>query len=70
VIVNGSSVASRQLTAADALGAPSRFSVDVKLLKDAGNEVHIVRKGGKGPIYFAVEATVLQPRGAGHASGQ
>ena len=56
VIVNGSSVASRQLTAADALGAPSRFSVDVKLLKDAGNEVHIVRKGGKGPIYFAVEA--------------
>ena len=33
--------------------APSRFTIDPKLVKDA-NEIRIKRKGD-GPVYFAVE---------------
>jgi len=35
--------------------APSRFTIDPKLVKDA-NEIRIVRKKGDTPVYFAAEA--------------
>jgi alpha-2-macroglobulin len=56
VLVNGSSIASRQLTADDALSAPSKFSVPREILHDGTNEVTIRRKGGSGPLYFSAEA--------------
>ncbi len=57
VAVNGQTVASRKITAAEALNAPSRFEIDRKMLREEGNEVRVVRKGGKSPLYFAVEGT-------------
>jgi len=55
--VNGQSVAARKIAPADILSSPSRFEVDRKLVKDGTNEIRIVRKSGKGPIYFAAQAT-------------
>jgi uncharacterized protein YfaS (alpha-2-macroglobulin family) len=52
--VNGTKVASKKVAGADVFNAPSRFEVDAKLIKDS-NEIRIVRKSGKGPIYFTVE---------------
>ena len=56
VLVNGSSVATRQITADDALSAPTRFAVPRELIRDGANEVTIVRKNGAGPLYFSAEA--------------
>jgi uncharacterized protein YfaS (alpha-2-macroglobulin family) len=53
--VNGQSIAKRKVSGADVFNAPSRFTIDPKLIKDA-NEIRIVRKNGDSPIYFAVEA--------------
>jgi len=53
--VNGKRIASKKVNGADVFNAPSRFEVDPKLIKDS-NEIRIVRKSGKGPIYFAAEA--------------
>lgn len=55
VTVNDRSVARAKVTAADIVRAPSVFTVDEKVLRDA-NEVRIVRRGGMAPIYFAVNA--------------
>lgn len=54
--VNGRVIASKTVTAADVLAAPSRFTVDSSVLTDATQEVRIRRTGGKSPLYFAVEA--------------
>ncbi|HEY6806733.1 MAG TPA: alpha-2-macroglobulin family protein [Pyrinomonadaceae bacterium] len=56
VLVNGTRVASKQLTAADALSAPSRFAVPRELIRDGQNEITIERKSGSGPIYFSADA--------------
>ncbi len=56
VLVNGSPVATRQITADDALSAPTRFAVPRELIRDGQNEVTIVRKSGAGPLYFSAEA--------------
>ncbi|MEW6251536.1 MAG: alpha-2-macroglobulin family protein, partial [Planctomycetota bacterium] len=56
VLVNGQLVATRKVTAADGLNAPSRIAVDRQHLKDGANEIRIRRSAGKGPIYFAAEA--------------
>jgi uncharacterized protein YfaS (alpha-2-macroglobulin family) len=56
LLVNGSSVATRQVTAEDALSAPSRFAIPRELVRDGQNEVTIVRKNGSGPLYFSAEA--------------
>ena len=56
VLVNGSSVATRQITADDALSAPTRFAVPRELIRDGQNEVTILRKSGGGPLYFSAEA--------------
>jgi uncharacterized protein YfaS (alpha-2-macroglobulin family) len=56
LLVNGTSVASREISAADALSAPSRFSIPRELLRDGGNEITIQRKSGSGPVYFSAQA--------------
>jgi uncharacterized protein YfaS (alpha-2-macroglobulin family) len=56
VLVNGAPVATKQITAAEALSAPTRFAVPRELVRDGLNEVTIVRKNGSGPLYFSAEA--------------
>ncbi len=53
LIVNGSSIAKKKIRGAEVFNAPSRFTIDPKLIKDA-NEIQIKRKGD-GSVYFAVE---------------
>lgn len=54
LIVNGKSVAKTKVE--DVLSAPSRYVIDPKLIRDGANDIRVVRRGGKGPIYFAVQA--------------
>jgi uncharacterized protein YfaS (alpha-2-macroglobulin family) len=56
LLVNGTSIATKQLTASDALGAPSKFDIPREAIRDGANEVTIVRKNGTGPIYFSAQA--------------
>ncbi|HWF88035.1 MAG TPA: alpha-2-macroglobulin family protein [Pyrinomonadaceae bacterium] len=56
LLVNGTPVATKQITADDALSAPSKFAISRELLHDGANEISIVRKSGSGPIYFAAAA--------------
>ena len=56
LMVNGSPVATKQITADQALTAPTRFAVPQELIRDGQNEVTIVRKNGAGPLYFSAEA--------------
>jgi hypothetical protein len=56
LLVNGRSMATRKVTAADVLGAPSQFAIGPQLIRDGTNEVRIVRRSGNGPIYFAAQA--------------
>ncbi|MBI3878676.1 MAG: alpha-2-macroglobulin [Verrucomicrobia bacterium] len=55
VFVNGSKVADRKVSGADVFNAPSRFTVDPKLIKDGANEIRI-KRNGDGAVYFAAEA--------------
>jgi hypothetical protein len=54
VFVNGKKVADRKVSGTDVFNAPSRFTVDARLIKDGANEIRIKRKG-EGAIYFAAE---------------
>ena len=54
--VNGTKVATKKVTAEDALSAPSKFTIDPKLIRDGANEVRVVRKGGKGALYVSAAA--------------
>ncbi|HEX5889351.1 MAG TPA: alpha-2-macroglobulin family protein, partial [Pyrinomonadaceae bacterium] len=56
LLVNGTPVTSKQITAADALSAPSKFAISRELIRDGQNEITIVRKNGNGPLYFSAEA--------------
>ncbi len=56
LIVNGNTIATRKLSAEDALAAPSVFSVDRSLIRDGDNEIRILRKAGTGPIYFSASS--------------
>ena len=56
VVVNGNSIMTKRLTAADAFTAPSLFHIDNKYVRDGANEIRIVRKGGSGPLYFSAQA--------------
>ena len=56
LLVNGTSVTSKQLTADDALSAPSKFVISRELLRDGQNEISIVRNNGNGPLYFSAAA--------------
>jgi uncharacterized protein YfaS (alpha-2-macroglobulin family) len=54
--VNGTSVATKQITAEDALGAPSKFEIPRELIRDGANQIAIRRTSGSGPLYFSAEA--------------
>jgi uncharacterized protein YfaS (alpha-2-macroglobulin family) len=56
VVVNGSAVASKTVTRADALGAPARFTVDAARVRDGANKIEIRRTRGTGPLYFSAQA--------------
>jgi len=56
LIVNGNPIATKQITADDALGAPSKFAISRELLRDGTNEISIVRNSGSGPLYFSAAA--------------
>jgi alpha-2-macroglobulin len=56
LLVNGTSVTSKQITADDALSAPSKFAISRELIRDGQNEITIVRKNGSGPLYFSAAA--------------
>ncbi|MGI8920022.1 MAG: alpha-2-macroglobulin family protein [Pyrinomonadaceae bacterium] len=57
VLVNGQSVATRQLNADQALAGPSKFAIPQQLIRDGANSVEIRRTSGSGPIYFSAEAS-------------
>jgi uncharacterized protein YfaS (alpha-2-macroglobulin family) len=56
VQVNGQSVATKKVSGVEIFSAPSRFAVNADLVRDGENDIRIVRKSGKGPIYFAADA--------------
>jgi alpha-2-macroglobulin len=56
LVVNGTPVATKQITAEDALSAPTKFAISRELLRDGANEISIVRNSGSGPIYFSAAA--------------
>jgi uncharacterized protein YfaS (alpha-2-macroglobulin family) len=56
LLVNGTPVATKQITAEDALSAPSQFAISRELLRDGSNEISIVRNSGNGPLYFSAAA--------------
>ncbi|HEX8138116.1 MAG TPA: MG2 domain-containing protein [Pyrinomonadaceae bacterium] len=56
LVVNGQTVTSKRLTAADALSAPSSFTIPRTLVRDGANDILIRRKGGTSPLYFAAQA--------------
>ena len=56
LLVNGTSIATKQITAADALGAPSKFEIPREVIRDGANEISIRRTSGSGPLYFSAQA--------------
>jgi uncharacterized protein YfaS (alpha-2-macroglobulin family) len=56
LLVNGTSIATKQITAADALGAPNKFDIPREVIRDGGNEIVVRRTSGTGPLYFSAEA--------------
>ena len=56
LVVNGTPVATKQITADDALSAPSKFAISRELIRDGQNEISIVRNSGNGPLYFSAAA--------------
>jgi hypothetical protein len=56
LMVNGQLIATKKLSAADALSAPSQFTVSRELIGDGSNEIRIARKGGASPVYFSAQA--------------
>jgi uncharacterized protein YfaS (alpha-2-macroglobulin family) len=56
VTVNGRPVGGGKVNAETVFSAPSRYAVDRALIRDGTNEVRVLRKGGQGTLYFAVQA--------------
>ncbi|MEP6570741.1 MAG: alpha-2-macroglobulin family protein, partial [Acidobacteriota bacterium] len=56
LLVNGNSVATKTITAADALGAPARFEVSREFIRDGANDITIRRTSGTGALYFSAQA--------------
>jgi len=56
LLVNGTSIATKQITATDALGAPSKFEIPREVIRDGTNEISIRRTSGDGPLYFSAQA--------------
>lgn len=57
VVVNGTTIATKQINAEDALSAPTRYEVPREIIRDGENRVVVRRKSGNGPLYFAAAAT-------------
>jgi len=57
VLVNGQSLVTKRLTAADALSAPSQFTVPRELIRDGANDIRIRRISGTSPLYFSTQAS-------------
>jgi hypothetical protein len=56
LLVNGTSIATKQITGTDALGAPSKFEIPREVIRDGANEISIRRTSGAGPLYFSAQA--------------
>jgi uncharacterized protein YfaS (alpha-2-macroglobulin family) len=56
LLVNGTSIATKQITSTDALGAPSKFEIPREVIRDGANEITIRRTSGDGPLYFSAQA--------------
>ena len=56
LLVNGQSVATRQLDADQAPAGPSKFAIPQQLIRNGANSIEIRRTSGSGPIYFSAEA--------------
>jgi hypothetical protein len=56
LLVNGNSVATKQITAAAALGASSKFAIPREVIRDGANEITIRRTSDSGPLYFSAQA--------------
>jgi uncharacterized protein YfaS (alpha-2-macroglobulin family) len=69
LLVNGSVVASKRLSGADALGAPSQFEISRQLIRDGVNDITIRRTSGSGPLYFSAQAKFFSLEEPIHAAG-
>ncbi len=56
VLVNGAPIATKQISADDALSAPMTFDIPKEVIRDGANEIVVRRKSGTGPIYFSAQA--------------
>jgi uncharacterized protein YfaS (alpha-2-macroglobulin family) len=56
LLVNGKSIASKQIGAVDALSAPTQFEIPREVIRDGINEITIRRQSGAGPIYFSAQS--------------
>jgi uncharacterized protein YfaS (alpha-2-macroglobulin family) len=56
LLVNGNPIATKQVTAEDALSAPSKFDISREFIRDGANEITIRRQSGTGAIYFSAQA--------------
>jgi uncharacterized protein YfaS (alpha-2-macroglobulin family) len=56
LLVNGTAIATKQVTGTDALGAPSKFEIPREVIRDGANEISIRRTSGAGPLYFSAQA--------------
>jgi alpha-2-macroglobulin len=55
LLVNGKSIATKQISADDALSAPTQFEIPREIIRDGANEITIRRQSGSGPIYFSAQ---------------
>ena len=55
LLVNGKSIATKEIAADDALSAPTQFEIPLALIRDGQNEIAIRRRSGTGPIYFSAQ---------------
>jgi hypothetical protein len=60
LLVNGKSIATKQISADDALSAPTQFEIPRDVIRDGANEITIRRQSGSGPIYFFGPDEVFQ----------
>ncbi|GJL77068.1 MAG: hypothetical protein NPINA01_00570 [Nitrospinaceae bacterium] len=54
LLLNGQSIARTKVK--DVLSAPSLYTVNKQLIRDGANTLQILRKNGKGPLYFSLRA--------------
>ena len=69
LLVNGTSIATKQITPDEALGAPSKFEIPREVIRDGANEIIIRRTSGNGPLYFSAQAKFFSLEEPIHAAG-